>query len=45
MITVLLLVLSVITGVFLGKHFGKKEKLAKKSFDFKCRISDYHLSE
>ncbi len=29
MITVLLLVLSVITGVFLGKHFGKKEKLAK----------------
>jgi hypothetical protein len=29
MITVLLLILSVITGVFLGKHFGKKEKLAK----------------
>lgn len=27
--TVLLLILSVITGVFLGKHFGKKEKLAK----------------
>ncbi|MDH6253051.1 zinc and cadmium transporter [Chryseobacterium sp. H1D6B] len=26
---VLLLILSVITGVFLGKHFGKKEKLAK----------------
>lgn len=29
MITVLLLILSVIAGVFLGKHFGKKEKLAK----------------
>ncbi|MCT2560837.1 ZIP family metal transporter [Chryseobacterium herbae] len=29
MITVVLLILSVITGVFLGKHFGKKEKLAK----------------
>lgn len=29
MITVILLILSVITGVFLGKHFGKKEKLAK----------------
>nr|WP_262909405.1 ZIP family metal transporter [Chryseobacterium gwangjuense] len=29
MITVLLLILSVVTGVFLGKHFGKKEKLAK----------------
>ncbi|REC75623.1 zinc permease [Chryseobacterium elymi] len=27
--TVVLLILSVITGVFLGKHFGKKEKLAK----------------
>ncbi|WP_099769105.1 ZIP family metal transporter [Chryseobacterium sp. 52] len=27
--TVILLILSVITGVFLGKHFGKKEKLAK----------------
>ncbi|WP_336960210.1 ZIP family metal transporter [Chryseobacterium contaminans] len=27
--TVLLLILSVIAGVFLGKHFGKKEKLAK----------------
>nr|WP_034670257.1 ZIP family metal transporter [Chryseobacterium populi] len=26
---VLLLILSVITGVFLGKYFGKKEKLAK----------------
>ncbi len=29
MITVLLLIASVIAGVFLGKHFGKKEKLAK----------------
>lgn len=29
MTTVLLLILSVVTGVFLGKHFGKKEKLAK----------------
>lgn len=29
MITVFLLILSVIVGVFLGKHFGKKEKLAK----------------
>lgn len=29
MITVLLLIFSVIAGVFLGKHFGKKEKLAK----------------
>lgn len=29
MITVVLLILSVISGVFLGKHFGKKEKLAK----------------
>jgi zinc and cadmium transporter len=29
MITVLLLILSVIAGVFLGKYFGKKEKLAK----------------
>ncbi|WP_394359155.1 ZIP family metal transporter [Chryseobacterium piperi] len=29
MIIVLLLILSVIAGVFLGKHFGKKEKLAK----------------
>lgn len=29
MITVLLLILSVLAGVFLGKHFGKKEKLAK----------------
>lgn len=29
MITVLLLILSVVSGVFLGKHFGKKEKLAK----------------
>lgn len=29
MIVVLLLILSVIAGVFLGKHFGKKEKLAK----------------
>lgn len=29
MITVLLLIVSVIAGVFLGKHFGKKEKLAK----------------
>lgn len=29
MITVLLLILSVVAGVFLGKHFGKKEKLAK----------------
>jgi Predicted divalent heavy-metal cations transporter len=29
MIPVLLLILSVITGVFLGKYFGKKEKLAK----------------
>ncbi|MCW3161197.1 ZIP family metal transporter [Chryseobacterium oryctis] len=27
--TVLLLILSVVVGVFLGKHFGKKEKLAK----------------
>ncbi|WP_306623169.1 ZIP family metal transporter [Chryseobacterium ginsenosidimutans] len=27
--TVLLLILSVIAGAFLGKHFGKKEKLAK----------------
>ncbi|MFC5873688.1 ZIP family metal transporter [Chryseobacterium arachidis] len=27
--TVLLLILSVVAGVFLGKHFGKKEKLAK----------------
>lgn len=29
MISVLLLILSVIAGVFLGKYFGKKEKLAK----------------
>ncbi|WP_312902570.1 ZIP family metal transporter [Chryseobacterium taichungense] len=29
MVTVILLILSVISGVFLGKHFGKKEKLAK----------------
>jgi zinc and cadmium transporter len=29
MTTVILLILSVISGVFLGKHFGKKEKLAK----------------
>lgn len=29
MITVLLLIFSVIAGVFLGKYFGKKEKLAK----------------
>ncbi len=29
MITVILLILSVIAGVFLGKYFGKKEKLAK----------------
>lgn len=29
MITVFLLILSVIAGVFLGKYFGKKEKLAK----------------
>ncbi len=29
MITVLLLILSVVSGVFLGKYFGKKEKLAK----------------
>lgn len=29
MITVLLLIASVMAGVFLGKHFGKKEKLAK----------------
>ncbi|WP_449398889.1 hypothetical protein [Chryseobacterium wanjuense] len=29
MITVVLLILSVIAGVFLGKYFGKKKKLAK----------------
>ncbi len=29
MITVILLIASVMAGVFLGKHFGKKEKLAK----------------
>lgn len=29
MITVVLLILSVVSGVFLGKYFGKKEKLAK----------------
>ena len=29
MITIFLLIFSVIAGVFLGKHFGKKEKLAK----------------
>lgn len=29
MITVVLLILSVVAGVFLGKYFGKKEKMAK----------------
>ena len=37
MTTVLLLILSVVTGVFLGKHFGKKRNWLK-STDIKCRF-------